>query len=803
MIIRAVGLDELAPDLALGPDRGSLPALVDCPLCGNGGMAVVPDQHNASKCWYDCRGCGFTGDALELSGAVAIGREAPAADRVRAAIARLTDSTRIDNAAYRAEVAARREKHLKAIKSSRDRAAEVVRRDLRARRLLAALGLPTADDPDRSGVRLLGLLSRADANAFVPPNRNPGVMRAGGEIKASNLPSERKMGEPEVVVLPFWLSRGVPGGVLFASLDVYGNLSLLWRSIFPSPTSAQNDACFGACFLDAVPPPGGPTGDALFALSDPIEAMLTQDRSIRESGEAVPVIGLTTAPGFQPALLPLAASVGRTVVLVTRRVDGAAATIACRSGCRVYACGDWSSWRSSLARVGPRGTLARALTESVPWEEALSTYASTLPVESAAAMVKRLKVDPWQRDAVMAALPAHVAAACRPPVGGRRFHRSSGGVLYIEDSGVWVRDRNYLHCKAGRRTPTVIANGIVRIESLRRYSLPTPHTVAEGYVRFKGADYPFCERIDVMERGGFRWARDLILDAGGGFLEYYRHACVNMVDLAVHFWPPAQHPCSDRIGWCNQVGGFTWASATLLRDGTQTKCLLSPELKKVFPDLPTRDYAVAESWHPGAVRALSGSGSRPLWALAVAIVHEATGPATLRRPHGLRLLLGSLPKSTRPGVVAAARALGCSTVEATHEVLRNWPACTTDDGSSGRQISVCLPGTLSRDWEAEIRSWPRLTSAAEQSLRSLVPTFLRWWLKRDRTLRALRTPTDTAALMGEWFALMGGDKKVFAGSAKWFKPVTEEIYDEAKDSDEPFRDGGLRDGEGPPDGGRI
>lgn len=730
----------------------------------------MADERYRNQIWCYCRQCGFGGDILELYAAASKFPAATPRDRLSAAFARLSDlglivhpeQSPLETCIWTSE---RRQLNRDMWKRAVSEGPELLKTDQVLRGIVGMMGLTyqSSSWAERTG-KILGVTSQDRFNEAISWTGGSVIKTKYDELKHIHMGRRPRDGSVHhLVIFPFWEVPGVIGG-WSVTVRVKGEDALLtvFRKVNRSSHlgggvwNVREHA--GFAFLDRLPEIDSELGTAVSIFTNPLDALTVHDRALQESSKPLPALAMPSGTSLPPVFRGDLVA-GRKVTILTQQMDAAALTAAVDSRSQVAVYGDHKKLNQLVFKTSARQALHRLSLRAIPWHEALSSAIMERGSSEANFLISSMRlterdledvfdhISPEARDRLRA---SHLAKKVSP--------NSITTRTVYEDNGRWW------NVTSSKRS-TLIADAILRIDEIRRFQKPQPHSVARGRILFDGKTFPFEENFAVIEEKGFIWMRDLLLDQGAGLMNFSsKHADRDLVvTVALRFQKAIQMPGADDLGWNRELNGFSLPQCLIKRNGSLGDSAMSPLRGITIETEHVRRLQRTPCDDPGVIRAMSQPEASHLWAVAVAVIHEVIGTLMIRNPAKFEFRGESLT-----GVFSfrdAAQHIGCSIIRSTAEIFSNWPCLWNNYVTTSRQ-------TDAQD-VYRLYSWASAPKEAIRFLKGITIPFLMWWLSKHPGMLQLRPGLEQlASLLAEWFQNMGGDPGIVKDGGELWQLVT-------------------------------
>lgn len=636
-IARGLPWRKVLSDLGTPVANEVLPALVQCPLCRSGRMRIFFNDGLGE--WFYCRGCGFSGNVVEMAA------KAWGFSRIQATLYRIANRYlivpeemtpwRVER--YIVDHVERRQRLLAFWDASRKTLARHPTAEMQAL-VRAVTSLQRFDHPDwlQRGGLLIGACTRLDAERcpFPGSTRYRSLSNRYGH-GAGRQGIFRGGGWKDLIVTPFWHLPGLLAGFLFIGRGadatqgdfVYKPLQPLYQG--GHEAGIQNiDAFFGRphCLL----------GNTVFVLPDVPTALAAEVAWMRSSFTVPPIVAT-----FEDSKLATRSIWSRLperdLVFLSPQFDVRILLQAKHANAPIAVnCLPQEELQWNLGHSDPLDWLRMAKRYARPWQTALRDRLSRLPVNEAEALLRQVDFDwPELRDFIQGCPPG-LKERLEPLLNSHLFPRQTRGFgcVVSERDDAWYLEPSQ----------ELLANCVVRIEQIL-ITAKKKRIYYRGHIRFKGKQIPFTERSNVIERGVFGWASKLLREAGKGQLIHRRTWPYNITALAASFHKPESFAQADTVGFRPGPLRFSFPRFSMT---------LSGDISDPLPLIASGDVPAANLERPQAltseeIAALSTVSveTMTVWAMVACLMDRLVIGASSRRPSGIAL------------VGAGAEVMGC------------------------------------------------------------------------------------------------------------------------------------------------
>ncbi|MFC1597212.1 hypothetical protein ACFL5Q_04635 [Planctomycetota bacterium] len=647
----------LLPSLGVEGIRTTvLPQVHHCPACPNEQLHVYDDRVCGGQ-WVHCRGCGFSGDLVELAAHV-WKIDVPAALAKLGALGILdVPLTDEEVEAYvRDHVDYRRRLHA-FWEQARGKPKELATPSIR--NLLNLCGLMTDSLQctwDHMAGQFIGSANFRDAEELfgsLSYQRRDRANQSGTTtVRRGGGPGGRRIFKGhewgDVLVIPFFDLPYRLSGFLFVgrNADPQSGDFVYKRANLGCSNRPVREAGVGMLpVLDQVAK--GPFSDAVFVMSDLAVGLLLQSRWMKDSYRPLPIVLSHYSPQVQTLNFPDQLADRKLIfwgthpklICQARRWNGLV-----------------SRYRISQREIQRRLDHRRPLDwlrlihkNAVPWWVALQKELQQCDLTSAEEMLRWMELTPAEMRQFL--------GSCRPAL---RERLEQCDPHRIARRQVVVSGKRILETNAGweiERTGEKICNMPIRIEEV--LSTEGGETYYRGVVPIEETPAPFCVPASSVEkRGLFPCVRDDLVERGTGVLNFDPRWSRRSAFIAMELNAPEFITGADRIGYHRGHLAFLFPEFAIHLGGGVSRTVL-PLL--IDDNVPAKHLKPPGRIYSPQVAALSARTTEVsfVWAMMASITHNIFNHAMYGRRHGI-ILDGKTAQTNGPMI---ARTLGCAEVD--------------------------------------------------------------------------------------------------------------------------------------------
>jgi hypothetical protein len=642
------------------------PFQTQCPICG--GVLTVLRDFICGGGWHDCRNCGSCGDLIELAAATL---NLPVADTI-AYLAREGIGIPMDAESIHSYV----EEHLE----YRKRLDNLWNT---ARRLTASEAAPT-DGARRKGYPwddkwfgsesvglMIGLTTvTAVEKCFSPANMQAALARG----HRTNTGAHRVFvgqGWNEVRAVAFYDLPGRISAFLFFGRDGHPDRDFVLKRAnrgFRGNQVVRSEAEGGLAFHPNLFDGKVLEDRTVVAVDDPQLMLKLQSRHLRSDLRPVPLVtwldtaqrpkwkndGRRTRTGhawqmFDGCQIVFWCPAGVTIHVVRQAiaVEGCIAVTGPRSAALPGALDDY------LKHLTPSEVIDRVVRNAVPWNEFLSGRFEEGSMPEVCKWVHELEFEQEPLDAIVSRLSID---AQRRVATLRQQHDAP---KTIEINGRIIREahRCWLHERRGK-PPSQILNAVLRLEQIL-IDREQGREYVSGRILFEDQVIPFFEPYRTLQTNLTQFLGTLVLQQGGGLLQFKNTAVRDLLAIAINFHEPQRVEAVTRVGWDPSSDRFVFPHFQIEHSGKVAPldgAVLSPNAPggRLVP--PTEANTIPAQML--CVTSVASELAKVFWATLACMISNIVGPNVGVPSSGLCLV----GRGAQTAGLAIARALGCASV---------------------------------------------------------------------------------------------------------------------------------------------
>lgn len=534
-----------------------LPATAQCPECGNSRLHILHD-HVIGGQWHWCPDCGIHGDMVELA-ATAWGIEVPAA------IAKLntlgidtlsTDSDSID--AYM-------QRHIKSrqrIEESWSRAREdfVGRSETTTKLLRSFTCWNRFKDQEawKAGPgQIYGVLSMEEASLAVKPHQLPHSSK-GQVAVPSGVFKMRGLGKwDDVLTIPHYDMPGRICSFLFIGRQGRPESDWVFKTVLNTSTMhkvwgeekrsskleeagvAMHPDVFNTCVR---------YGNRILVTDDLEVAICQQTKQCEQSSIPLPIVSYYPNSKILPTTC-WSMFMKQTMVFwaVQKKLNALMVRNAMLSDGLISINGPEGrqELEQYLSRKSPRDRTLTIMRSAAPWPKATAKFFDSLSnskLENFLMELKLLKVDlsEFYRRLPKSAAKRRVAVLLDTKAVNR--------TVYLKKRTVVEREDGWYVVGAGLGNYELVMNAQLRIDAAI-YQPRAKRTFYQGRLIFQGKAVEFCEEAEQLDKCGYKFLSDLLMEHNLGVLYVDRNWQNRLVDIAKLLHTPELVRSVDTVGW--------------------------------------------------------------------------------------------------------------------------------------------------------------------------------------------------------------------------------------------------------------
>jgi len=662
----SIGWQRLLRELGLPVNQWSLPVQTACPICEQGVLNVYEDFVVGGQ-WHRCQDCGSTGDLIELASRV--WKLSIPATIVK--LGRWDYEMPHDQASINKYIEQHLEYRQRLNELWRDAQAEMKQPSGELQRLREQFNLrcevPTERWHAGPGSLLGGTTTERIERAFAP-----GVMDHADEKGQRCSPSEHAIfagkGWRDALIMPYYDLPGRICGFLFVGRDGKYPDDFVYRRANRGPRGNQYGPEAAEAGLAMHPQALESSNDwerVVVATAKPMTALALQMRHLEQSQRALPLVchydsirrtqqhgdsqRVRTTNAWQllgnRQLIFWMPEFCVATIQQAIAVNGLIATVGPLQP-SVEALQEYM-WKRT-----PRDLLRHIIHSARPWPESLARAFNGMDNTKIERHVQRMQVDGVDLEREIKKCGSTTQRRVRGMFdqASQRVGRLITGKTVVERSGGWF-ERGRL----GQES--LISDGIVRIDRIL-YQRTQKQTYAQGRIIYHGQSVDFCEPQEQLEKQGLRWAQDVLLQRGIGFMNFNPYFHHRLVDLARVFLEPKVETAITSIGWNEEQRQFVFPKFAIDERG-EVVCQNNMILDRPIPAqlLQRPDYCLT----PEELDRAKGKGNatKVFWAVLGSMIANIIAPACQQRRTGIALVGAGAEQMGQ----ALASALGCLTIE--------------------------------------------------------------------------------------------------------------------------------------------
>lgn len=590
--------------LGVSLNKASLPQIVSCPVCqARHQLSIYHDTATEGE-WAYCRSCRFAGDMIGLAGAVWKLQPADTiiklsqSDEISTTIA---NPDLIEKYVVRCERKQRQLRFWNICRSNQLTATGELRE---IQRKIHAVCFPGWD---RRLSDLLGVATKKELLAHLRTHKS---FFAGTKWDS-------------VAVIPY---QDLPGRLCgFLLMTREGNPATDWLYCSlagrggKGPAGKEKEG--GVAMLSALlREPHHVLGATKFVFTDPDVMVRFHTRHCEASQRPLPLASMWETERWQTRRpwewLPRS----ETVVWGLNFLD--ALTCAYHADAKVAMLEmSRDTLDHDLRNRSPQTWLVEMRRSAVPWQVAMATYLESATEMASEALFTRLEMTPTQI--------AEFLPRCSPLTQERLSYllRHPTGALRVRVDGNWIAEQSdgWYMSKNGDR----ITNAIVRIEKV--ITTRDHNSYYRGHIKFKGKEYSFTEKAEVVDRNMFKWAHAYLRDVcKAGLSEYYTW-CYSGLQIALAFHTPECEQGVETVGWDDGLCQFNFPSFVIRSGGEvrrEESCLFDDD------NLPGQHLPSPGAFPAKHKMTLSelNDETQLVWATAACVAGNVIAPAVNSKP---------------------------------------------------------------------------------------------------------------------------------------------------------------------------
>ena len=320
----------------------------------------------------------------------------------------------------------------------------------------------------------------------------------------------------------------------------------------------------------------------------------------------------------------------------------------------------------------------------------------------------------------------------------------------------------------------LIAGATVRIESAVHLPL-ADKTMYKGHIRFKGEEVPFSVDRDKLEKKGFRWVQDYLIQQQKGLCPYNSRYNNKLCTIATMFHVPDLEIGLEKVGWDDVKGAFVLPNYLINLQG---------EVEKhdgFVTDVPIGHIPLPKPLAQADLEPLlkHSTENRLFWATWCCLVANITAPAFCYPVRGL-LLLG---QSAGAAGAVAGKACGVVTKSLVQED-DTWPIHCTGRGADKKLLETDVRNIMvPTEWKLAAAclldgGWHVLSSSRkaptdkllDTHMSDILPAYLVGMMKRKKYIKPRKEMVLTVLYDAiEWLDSLGLDSQVVRSCRKYIR----------------------------------
>jgi hypothetical protein len=775
------------PLLGLDISPNMLPAVGQCPLCGQTALHVYNDI-TLGGAWHYCIRCNFKGDTVEL--AAQVWNTSPHDVFYKMADAGLQLPDKVFDVGvvdkYIACYIDYRKRFWDFWERARRRLAlQDTEQIARLQGKLLGRKTVTNDVWAERGGRFVGACHYYDAIEVFQPQLAVNHRENGRMMNAGKTRIFIGRGWGDVLVLPFFQLPGKFHGFMFVGREADGPEDIAFKLLDgvrgSNPDHPRYDS--GLLMHDVLHNQHPQFGAEIFVLEDPLAALKIQMRHLQTNKRPLPICAgfsrerianrhIWKALPARPHVF-WAPEVTPNLLFQARNADG---RIAVSKGLAYIA--------TDPTKRRPIEWLNLMQKQAIHWRDALEQYIRDHDPISVKSTMDRLDMSvPELRDFLGGCTEDSRDKLTQiisiPPPASNQI--KIGGKTILELAGTWCGDNGDLICDTTIRINTIV------------YYPDSDRTIYEGVVSRNGEQVEFAEIAEVVENKPLNWLRKLLAKNGKGRPKIPNHHWKNrLLSIAQEFHEPESVIGIDSFGW--NENQFIFPQFKIMNDGHVVR-----EAARYEPGrfVPAQGLEPPEEVIGTALTALSRNhhAVATFWATTACVVHNLLSGVMGHSKTGIALL-GTGAQVVGQGT-ASAHGCCCTTIPTGYSInnrldklteaceLHQWPvAIELGDTVDNKTIAAWLarPAATNsmpvvREYQAhalminggwqviECNKPPSGTNTLEKAGAAILPAYLQNLAERRFRLPRMGAPIlNVLHDLKTWFGKLSGDDSVFVNS---------------------------------------
>jgi hypothetical protein len=644
----------------------TLPAQASCPLCSDGVITVYEDFVVGGQ-WHHCPNCNSSGDLIEL------------ASRawnlsIQATIVKL-GRTGFDLPLEEQPIEKFIEQHVeyrqRLAKLWDDARTQMLAPSHELEKLKDKFKLHSAVPKDRWQKGPGSLLGSMDTQT-IERTFAPGVMLHADENGQRSSPSEHAIFQGgdwnDALVLPYYDLPGRISGFLFVGRSGRSPDDFVYRRANLGPRGNQYCSATAEVGLAMHPEAievAANWNHFVVATTLPMTGLSLQMRNFEQSQRALPLIVWTDSlsGADRPQNRQRAKTTNAWQMLGNRQVifwmpEFCLATIkqAIAINGRISTVGPRNynarNLKDFIRRYTPQGLTTHIMDSSKDWPSALSKSFGNMSNTVIERHCERMQLDGIDVEQAIKKCSSDAQQRVRGVLrqAPQRTVQTTNGGWIVERAGQW----HLRHSSLG--TESMISDGIQRIDCLLNHDR-TKKPIARGRIIYEQTEVKFQEPLERIEKGGFHWMREVLLQKGVGFLRFPTNHRGQMVEVANIFHQPTIETAITAVGWNEKYRQFVFPKFSIENSGE----VIHPDNLILDRPIPARNLnqtGVHPNLHAPTLD-LSRETTQLFWAVLSCMIANVTAPACHQSRAGIALC------GTGAEIVgtALASALGCIRLE--------------------------------------------------------------------------------------------------------------------------------------------
>jgi len=717
-----VGWHQVLPLLGVKATTGSMPLMVQCPLCHGHRLHIYDDTKFGGN-WHYCPDCRSAGDMIELAAATWDCDLPQAIHKLTGHGAPFSGTTLTLDAieAYAYECPGMQERCRLLAIAGRKRLGS----GLQVAGLLHQLGLPKDQHrqywKSRMG-RFMGGVPRLRAlRTFAPTvtEKQSYATTPHGTL----FPGKAWH---DVLSVPFHDLPGRCAGVLFLGRKGKPDKDYAFKVVDTNTRAAADPSTeIGCCMYDVMDAPTAHTEwfqNTIFVMNDPLQALKMQARFMRDSELPLPIVGT------YPARVRRRAHEWR---LVSHDIWGARPDkkfifwgaklspdlfdMAARADGLIYISRHLLDLQQQPMQLWLRHIQKRAR----HWTEVLETQLRVLPEAAAVTLLQQMNMPPGRMQ--------YFKATCAPQV--RELldrHRHDVRLL----SSVIVRGKRITESEAGwflQKTSECISDAVIRVEKvICRDDDENAEAYYHGRILYQEEQIEFTEPMSKVDKNPGEWLKKKLLAKAKKLVTVRRGWTVHLMDVARAFYTPTVINEDGRFGWKPRDSQFLLPQFAVHLGGSVSEAAAhtvdewTPGRNLTPPSIPPADIAMITRDTPS---------NRIFWAAMGCLGANIIAPATGQPVRGIGVVgHGALMVGH-----AAATAAGC---------------CELSGMSTGGRYGVRLANQLTQITTRH--RWPLYLTLTRGCSRTILGNWLNGDFLRNVMTYLDKYQADLAGMLDPW-----------------------------------------------------